>query len=229
MKICVFSDVHGNIEALNKLINSSDFQTADIKIFLGDAVVMGPHPNLCCKALLDNNCIWLMGNHDSYIANGLPEDKHFSQDKIAHQNYMRSTIDPEYKEIMENLPHQNIMNVGEKSFYFTHYMWDSWDDLAVNPDIPTQTHIETLFKNVYPQYIIYGHEHNPSHFKNNYKEYVCVGSLGMKYPGNYCMIQADENGIEITPKKLYYDVEKVKEDIYKAGYPRADKYIKFLN
>ena len=74
MKACVFTDIHANLDALNKLISTNDFKNSDVKICLGDAVVMGPFPNECCKALLDNNCIWLMGNHDSYIANGLPEE-----------------------------------------------------------------------------------------------------------------------------------------------------------
>ena len=61
---------------------------------------MGPFPNECCKALLDNNCIWLMGNHDSYIANGLPKEElqNFKPDKIAHQDYMRGIIKSEFKE-----------------------------------------------------------------------------------------------------------------------------------
>ena len=45
MKICVFSDIHGNYDSLRLLLDSEDFKNADIRICLGDIVVMGPYPN----------------------------------------------------------------------------------------------------------------------------------------------------------------------------------------
>ena len=47
MKILVFSDVHGNLNALNALIETKDFKTADKIIFLGDVVFGASRPNEC--------------------------------------------------------------------------------------------------------------------------------------------------------------------------------------
>ena len=230
MKICIFTDIHANLDALNKLICTDDFKNSDVKICLGDTVVMGPFPNECCKALLDNNCIWLMGNHDSYIANGLPEEEYqsFKQDKIDHQNYMREVVEDKYKQIMKNLPKEYVINVGDKKLYFTHYIWETWDNVIDNSEIPTAENISSIFKDVDADYIFYGHEHHASHFKCNSKEFVCVGSLGMVYPGHYTIVDIDENNMQITHKTINFDLDKYKQDILSANYPRAEKYVKFF-
>lgn len=206
MKICVFTDIHGNIDALNMLMQTEDFKSADLKICLGDAVVMGSYPNECCEALLDNKCIWLMGNHDSYIANGLPEEeyKFFLPDKVAHINYMRSVIKDKYKNIMKNLPKDYMVNVENKKLYFTHYIWETWDNVVDTPEIPTIENISEIYKNIEADYIFYGHEHKFSHFKDSQKEYICVGSLGLIYPGHYTVIETEEKNIKIKHKTINY-------------------------
>lgn len=231
MKICVFADIHANFDALNKLFYTDDFKSSDVKICLGDVVINGPHPNECCKAVLDNNCIWLMGNRDSYIANGLPEEeyKHFKQDKIDHQNYMCSVVKDKYKQIMKNLPKKHLITIGGKKLYFTHYIWETWDNVVDTPEIPTAENIADIFKDVDADYIFYGHEHHASHFKGHNKEFVCVGSLGMIYPGHYTIVDIDENDIHISHKTINFDLDEFKQDILSANYPQAEEYVKSFN
>lgn len=231
MKICIFTDIHGNLDAFNLLMQTEDFKTADLKICLGDAIVMGPFPNECCEALLHNNCIWLMGNHDSYIGYGLPEEeyKYFKPDKIAHQNYMRNIIKDKYKNIMKNLPKDYSIMIGDKTLYFTHYIWETENKVIDNPEIPTEENISQIFSHISADYVFYGHEHTFSHLKHNNKEYVCIGSLGMTHPGHYTIIETNEDKIKIEHKTINFDLDKYKSDILKANYPRAKKYVEFFN
>ena len=232
MKICVFSDVHGNYDSLRLLVDSADFKNADMRICLGDAVVMGPYPNECIKTILDNNCVWIMGNHDSYIANGLPQEElnNFKPDKINHQNYMRNIIKNEYKELMKNLPKEYRLEVNGKKMHFTHYIWETWDNVIDNPDCPNIENISDIFSDIDANYIFYGHEHSFSHFKDSRKEYICVGSLGMKHPGHYSIVDVDEYGnINIVHKVIKFDLDKYKKDVLEANYPRSEKYAKFFD
>lgn len=54
-KIAVISDVHGNLEALKKVL--SDIETRGIKkiICLGDVIGKGTHPHECLD-LIKENC-----------------------------------------------------------------------------------------------------------------------------------------------------------------------------
>ena len=86
-----------------------------------------------------------------------------------------------------------------------------------------------IFKDIDANYIFYGHEHTYSHFKDLNKEYICVGSIGMKYPGRYSLVEIDEKGmVNITSKVIEFDVNKFQKDILTKDYPRASKYAKFL-
>ena len=88
MKILLYSDVHGNKDVLERLYASPDYKTSDLRVFLGDAVMLGPYPNECLEMLFSSGDVFLMGNHDSYCAYGLPVEEYpyFKGDKIAHQS-----------------------------------------------------------------------------------------------------------------------------------------------
>ena len=228
MKICVFTDVHGNVDALKMLMKTNDFQQADMRIFLGDVAVMGPFGEECCKLVVESGCIWLLGNHDSYISHGLPARLNFSESKKAHQKYIRDRISENYKELMKKLPKKYTISHNGKTLLFVHYLWEDEEMVVDNPDNPNLEKVEKIFGKLDADYIFFGHEHAFSHFKGNGKEYICVGSLGMKHPGSYSVITLDDE-IKIEHKEIDFDLDKFKNDILSAGYPRAEKYIKFFD
>ncbi len=65
MKLVVFSDVHGNLEALDLFMEHSVSLGADLYVCLGDMIGYGPNPNECLekiKNLAGENIV--MGNHE---------------------------------------------------------------------------------------------------------------------------------------------------------------------
>lgn len=232
MKIIVFSDAHGNFDALVKLSETEDFKTADKRVFLGDAVVMGPFSNECCEFLLKNDCVWILGNHDSYVAHGLPEEEfqYFKPDKIAHQAYVANLVLEKYKTIIKTLPKEYEISLGNKKLYFTHYVWETWNNVVDNPEESNLEDISKIFKDIDADFIVYAHEHHFSHFKDKNKEYVCVGSIGMVYPGHYTLIEIDDMfNVDFQHKTIDFDLRKFKQDILKENYPRAEKYAGFFD
>ena len=77
MKLAVFSDVHGNLEALSAVMRDIESRKIEKLFFLGDAVGYGADPNKCVE-IIDAMCeIKLLGNHD-YVALGLESARHFN-------------------------------------------------------------------------------------------------------------------------------------------------------
>ncbi len=72
MKILVYTDVHANKYALEELYKTEDYKHANLRVFLGDAIMMCPYPNECLKNIWDSGDVFILGNHDSYCAFGLP-------------------------------------------------------------------------------------------------------------------------------------------------------------
>uniref|UniRef100_UPI004048068B metallophosphoesterase family protein n=1 Tax=Algoriphagus sp. TaxID=1872435 RepID=UPI004048068B len=70
MKVLIFSDIHGNLPALEKVLRLE--KSSDFIISLGDVVNYGPWSNECVK-LIDSlsNVVTLMGNHDEAFVKGV--------------------------------------------------------------------------------------------------------------------------------------------------------------
>ena len=232
MKILVYSDVHGNLYALNKLQNSKNYKEADLRVFLGDAVMMCPYPNECLENIWESGDIFLLGNHDSYCAYGLPEEEfvYFKADKREHQTYMRNKTKQEYIDKLKTMPKDYSIEVQGKKFYFTHYAWETEKLVMDDPDDPNAPTEKTaaMFEDINADYVIFGHNHKPAEFDYKNKKFVCVGSLGMKYPGHYIIINIDNGVVNIERNKIYFDVEKLKQEMIKENYPRALGYSKWF-
>ena len=233
MKILVYSDVHGNKYALEELHKTQNYKNADLRVFLGDAVAICPYPNECLEKIWQSGDVFLLGNHDSYCAYGLPEEEYiyFKADKKEHQSYMRNKTLSEFREKLKSMPKMYALNYDGIKFCFIHYAWETERLVMDDPDDPNAPTVKTanLFKNIDADYIIFGHNHKPAQFDCDNKKYICVGSLGMKYLGNYVIININDGKVKIESKKISFDVEKLKKDMLKENYPRAIGYSKWFD
>ena len=55
MRIAVFSDIHGNREALASIIEDIKKEKINEVICLGDTIGIGPNPSECLDLLIENN------------------------------------------------------------------------------------------------------------------------------------------------------------------------------
>lgn len=75
MKIGVFSDVHGNLEALEACLKRFEQEQVGGYIYCGDFIGYGPDPDQCVQKILElplEACV--LGNHDAVLANPELED-----------------------------------------------------------------------------------------------------------------------------------------------------------
>ncbi len=65
MRLMIFSDIHGNLEALESMLSDAAERNIHRRICLGDIVGYGPYPNECIELVRSlTNCRCLAGNHD---------------------------------------------------------------------------------------------------------------------------------------------------------------------
>lgn len=92
MRVGLLSDVHANIDALSAAIKDGQKNGVDRWWFLGDAVGRGPAPVETMDYLRQyvNTRHWLTGNHDFYVASGVPPlDVNDNDNKIWRDHYIR--------------------------------------------------------------------------------------------------------------------------------------------
>ena len=230
MKICVYTDVHSNLEALENLRKTDDYKSADLRIFLGDIVAVCPYPNECIKTLLESGDIWLMGNHDCYYAFGLPkeENPYFQGDKRKHQRYVKKTVKKEYKKVFMSLPKTFRLQFGDKRLLFVHYPWETDRLVMDDPDVFNGQTLNELFAGFDENYIIFGHEHKSVYCKTNKATYIGVNALGVSHPGRYVMIDVDKNHFSFEEKKIDYDLAGLRKKMLEIDYPWAKEYTTYI-
>lgn len=67
MRFAILADIHGNMPALEAVLQ--DIRTAGVNdiICLGDIANVGPHPAQCLDVVRDLNCVTVQGNHELYL------------------------------------------------------------------------------------------------------------------------------------------------------------------
>lgn len=66
-KIAIISDIHGNFEAIKKVLLDIKNRGIDKIICLGDIIAKGTHPNECINLIRDNCFVVISGNTDRYF------------------------------------------------------------------------------------------------------------------------------------------------------------------
>jgi predicted phosphodiesterase len=100
----VFSDVHGNLEALKVVLDFFEQKKVDEYICCGDIVGYGPQPDACVAKLSTIpklHCV--LGNHDMAVI-GIHQFSWFNSHAIASIQYSKSNLSKTSLAFLENCP-----------------------------------------------------------------------------------------------------------------------------
>lgn len=115
MKIAIFSDVHGNIYAFEKILKSIREHHVDVFIFCGDICGYYYHQNEIIDILknMDNlHCI--LGNHDKIFLDIL--NKEYSQETYTgiygkSAELLKKNISSDNLKFLKNLNHKKDLSI----------------------------------------------------------------------------------------------------------------------
>jgi predicted phosphodiesterase len=105
VRVAVISDIHGNLHALEAVLESIAVDTPDAVWCLGDLVGYGPRPNRCCTLVADRADVCLIGNHDLGVLGRLDLED-FSYDAATSARWTASVLDEEPRRYLESLEPQ---------------------------------------------------------------------------------------------------------------------------
>jgi len=74
MRIAAFSDIHGNLAALDAVLADIERYSVDYLVCLGDLVSLGPHPAQVLERISGLGCLVVQGNTDTWYQDPLPEE-----------------------------------------------------------------------------------------------------------------------------------------------------------
>lgn len=231
MRYCVFSDVHGNIDAFSMFILESKKQCIDEYIFLGDLIGYSANPCECIDSMMGlKPSILISGNHESVIVGKFNADNFNPLAKTA----INWTIKKLRKSDFQYLD-TFIQSSTYKEMTFVHgslndperfnYIFSSDDAFLSFEMIKTKicfiahTHVPTVFLEKRAGVI-----QKPAIdfiVKEDEKYIVNVGSVGQPRDKDnricYCIYDDEKNTIEF--KRADYNIKNAQKKIIAAGLP----------
>ena len=180
MRIGVITDVHANLLALQTVLEVFKTEGVDQIIHLGDVISIGPFPKECLELLLSTDGVrFVMGNHDDWYANGLPQPRPdwMTDGELAHQYWTHDQLGSVYHEAVAAWPWIIQMEVEGVKLAFMHYALGEFKN-TFKPFIkdPTPADLDQLF-DIPAANIFFGHDHMASDLQGK-SRFTNPGSLG---------------------------------------------------
>jgi len=232
MRYGILSDIHGNLEALQAVVDRCKKEGVEGFLCLGDIVGYGANPRECLDMIRQLKAVSVAGNHDWAVSGRLDPvyfnwtakaavvwtKKQISSDDIA---FLKS-LEPVFKNGEVILTH-GTLNEPER-FHYMAYMLQA----------------EETFRLMDRSVCFIGHTHAPQiiieqdetsrrsdtlkvTIDPESKYIINAGSVGQPRDGNamaaYCMYDTDTRLVEV--KRAPYDIKTAQEKILKAGLPAS--------
>jgi len=233
MRIAIFSDIHGNLEALSAVLKYLEEEGITNYICGGDVVGYGANPNECVDMVAALDCPVVMGNHD-HAALGLTDITYFNPTARAALLWTRETLKPERKKFINQLEFIYQAN----NMFLVHAAPrhpDQWEYIL------SLEAAETNFGFFKEQVCFIGHSHqpffvgissdgnveliteNPLYIQKDCRYIINVGSVGQPRDGNpnSAISIFDTSTQTVSLIRIAYDIEKAQEKIIKSGLPHS--------
>ncbi len=126
MKLALFSDIHGNLYALQAVLADIKSRGTDMVFCGGDLVGYGAFPNEVISLIRENRIPTIMGNYDRGIGHDLDDcgcaypdelSKALGQRSIA---WTREKVTPDNKAYLRNLPERISLKIGDCRILMVH-------------------------------------------------------------------------------------------------------------
>ena len=160
MKYVIFSDIHGNLEALNAVLNVCRANNVNAYLCLGDIVGYNANPKECLDIVRKlPGFICVKGNHDEYATNGEAGESGFNPHAKAAVMWTQSQLSEEEQQYLSTLPMRG--NIKGANMTLIHATLDSPSAWGYIFDA---YQAEDNFANQFTQLCFCGHSHVPVMF-----------------------------------------------------------------
>jgi len=230
MRYLIFSDIHGNLEALQAVLNSAKNEKIDKFICVGDIVGYGADPHKCLETVKNLNCCFLAGNHD-WGAVGLFDINFFNVYAKKALLWTIEQMSSKDKRFMKNMK----LEIIEDDFSCVHGSYCSPEEFNY---IYSSSEAYASFKVMPKDLCFIGHTHVPVTFRQKGRKvftekaadiriepgekYICnAGSVGQPRDGNpkACYVLYDSKKKLVQRRRISYNISKTQNKIRKAGLP----------
>ncbi|MGE5244063.1 MAG: metallophosphoesterase family protein [Betaproteobacteria bacterium] len=225
-RIAIFSDIHGNLPALEAVLSDIRRQHVDAMYCLGDLVGYAPFPNEVTERIRRECIPTIMGNYDDGV--GFDRDEcgcayREADERMRGQQSLEWTkahVSPENKAFLRGLSPEIRIEAGRKRVLLVHGSPRRMNEYLFE-DRPDSS-FERLAASSNADVIVFGHTHRPYTKRIGDVWFVNVGSVGKPKDGNWQACYAILDVAAAPPAsfvRVPYDVAAVAEAIRRSELP----------
>jgi putative phosphoesterase len=235
MKLAVISDIHGNMQALTKVLEDIEKENCDKILCLGDIVMAGPEPKKTLNKIMSlDNIDIIQGNTDEMVAysdTSIPKVKELFPIMGNALEDDAKQLNPEEMDYLKSLPKQKSIELEGIKILMVHGS-PRKNNENIFPDLAIEE-VEKMIEGVKEDIILCGHTHIPCGYQtNNNKTVVNVGSVGRPFTDNpqacYLIAKINNGEIEFEHKLLDYDKETASKILSERNFDGAEKLSQIL-
>ncbi len=115
MTLALLADIHGNLQALEAVLEDIERQKVEAIYCLGDIVGYGADPNACCAIAEERFGLSLLGNHDDAVLGRTPL-AFFNPYAAEAILYTQRVLEARHRSFLEGLPYVH----ATESLFLTH-------------------------------------------------------------------------------------------------------------
>ncbi|MBE0645572.1 MAG: metallophosphoesterase family protein [Bacteroidetes bacterium] len=222
MRLAIISDIHANLEALERVLEDTELMQADRLVCLGDIIGYGSDPAACVALLRERADICVLGNHDAAVFS-VPERAFFNPNARAALSWTMAQLSEGDIAYLQGLPYR----VSTDNLLFVHSAPrapEQWDYVFSGMEA-------RLYGRYFHERICFiGHSHVPGiypidpgvrGYSHSQRYVINVGSVGQPRDGNwrssYGLLDTVAGSYE--NRRIEYDVETAARKIRERGLP----------
>jgi putative phosphoesterase len=225
--VAVITDIHGNLAALEAVLEWIDGEGVERIYCGGDLVGYGAFPNEVCALIEDRGIPTIYGNYDYAIARDLDDcgcayinehDRELGQQSVA---WTLEHTNARAKDFMRELPFELRFRVGEIPVHLVHGSPRKVNEYLFD-DKPASLY-ERLAAAEEDRALVFGHTHKPWVREYGGVLFVNCGSVGKPKDGDpragFVVLEDAGGQLDVTFQRIEYDTEAAARDVAAAGLP----------
>jgi putative phosphoesterase len=221
-RIAALSDIHGNIQALNAVLEEIDRDQPDMIVVCGD-VASGPFPNETLERLMElgEPAYFIRGNADRELVSAYDSHLQFNPEEkdpaLLFSSWSAQQINRRQRNFLASFEDRVVLDVlGLGKVLFCHGSPRSDEEIITS--LTPEDSLEKLLAGINEKVVVCGHTHHQFDRKMHAYRVINPGSIGMPYegkPGAYWALL----GPEVYLRRTEYDFGRAVEHAHSVGYP----------
>jgi len=224
--IALISDIHGNLPALEAVLDDAARHGAQTIWNLGDMLGYAPFPNEVLQALQEAGAVSIIGNYDLKVLDFERKRRRWKRMKAPAKfigfQWNDARLQPDSRVLLASLARQIRCTINGMEVLLVHGSPASIDEL-LSSDTPVPR-FEVLAEKAEADLVVCGHSHEPFVRRIGKTYFVNPGSVGRPEGGDwqasYSLLAIADGDVKVGHRRVPYDIERVVRAVHAAGLPK---------